>query len=85
MSDWRGQYRDAVVARRGGPAGVEEQGKGTLEFSGNLGGPQNVLEQNDLGRMTRENNIAGVVQERMAGRVLRCGMLMTVRHERGTS
>jgi hypothetical protein len=46
-----------VKARRRGPAGVEEQGKGTLEFSGNLGGPQNVLEQNDPERMNRENNI----------------------------
>jgi hypothetical protein len=46
LSRKRGQHRSAAKARRRGPAGVQEKGKGTLGFSGNLGGPQNVLEHN---------------------------------------
>ena len=58
-----------MQARRRGPAGVQEQGKGTLGFTGNLGGPRASLSKAPK-RMNRVNNIqalgAAVAQPRGA-------------------
>ncbi len=45
-SHQRGQHRSAAVARRRGPTGVREQGKGTLGFPGNMGDPNTSLRPN---------------------------------------